>query len=242
MGPCLAMAWAPRSGRAAARVRVWCLGSAAWPTATSEAQGLPWEQPAWGREHTWSVAISWLSLPAQGVRCRLSMMWQDFPCQEFGGEQSMPYPVFWKRLPPSPPAEVAQGAARTPCPPQLSFSLPVEGGTADHCSGEQESRSFPVCAVCPFLIRRLLPKCLLRLETRLGWPLLLRKFVSLKFGEKKILSSAIFVVTLTFILFYFCFFRATPVAYGSSQARGLIRAIAAGLHYSHSNARSELCL
>jgi len=32
------------------------------------------------------------------------------------------------------------------------------------------------------------------------------------------------------------------VAYGGSQARGLIRAIAAGLHHSHSNARSEPCL
>lgn len=118
MGPCLAMAWAPRSGRAAARVRVWCLGSAAWPTATSEAQGLPWEQPAWGREHTWSVAISWLSLPAQGVRCRLSTMWQDFPCQEFGGEQSMPYPVFWKRLPPHP-----SGGRSGRCPDSLPASV-----------------------------------------------------------------------------------------------------------------------
>ena len=34
---------------------------------------------------------------------------------------------------------------------------------------------------------------------------------------------------------YFCFFRATPVAYGGSQASHLIRAAAAGLHQSHSN-------
>ena len=33
----------------------------------------------------------------------------------------------------------------------------------------------------------------------------------------------------------FFLFRATPVAYGSSQARGGIRAAAAGLHHSHSN-------
>ena len=47
-----------------------------------------------------------------------------------------------------------------------------------------------------------------------------------------------------FVLFCFValFFRAAPVAYGDSQARGLIRAIAAGLHHSHSNTRSELCL
>ena len=38
------------------------------------------------------------------------------------------------------------------------------------------------------------------------------------------------------------FFRATPVAYGSSQARGRIRTIAAGLHHSHSNTRSKPCL
>ena len=43
-----------------------------------------------------------------------------------------------------------------------------------------------------------------------------------------------------FILFYFIsfyLFRATPVAYGFSQSRGLIGAVANG--HSHSNARSE---
>ena len=40
----------------------------------------------------------------------------------------------------------------------------------------------------------------------------------------------------------FLLFMATPVAYGSSQARGTIRAVAAGLHYSPSNAGSELLL
>ena len=34
-------------------------------------------------------------------------------------------------------------------------------------------------------------------------------------------------------------FRAVPVAYGVSQARGLIRVRAAGLNHSHSNTRSE---
>ena len=37
----------------------------------------------------------------------------------------------------------------------------------------------------------------------------------------------------------FCLFRATPVAYGDSQVRGLIGAVAASLRQSHSNARSE---
>ena len=35
------------------------------------------------------------------------------------------------------------------------------------------------------------------------------------------------------------FFRATPVAHGRPQARSHIRAVAAGLHYSHSNAESK---
>ena len=47
-----------------------------------------------------------------------------------------------------------------------------------------------------------------------------------------------------FIYFYvlflsFVFFRAALMAYGGSQARGLIRATAAGLHHSHRNAGSE---
>ena len=42
--------------------------------------------------------------------------------------------------------------------------------------------------------------------------------------------------------FYFLLFRAGLEAYGSSQARGRIRAVAAGLHHSHVIARSELHL
>ena len=44
------------------------------------------------------------------------------------------------------------------------------------------------------------------------------------------------------LAFGFCPFRATPAAYGGSQARGLNGAIAARLHHSHSNTRSELHL
>ena len=44
---------------------------------------------------------------------------------------------------------------------------------------------------------------------------------------------------LVFILFYFIlFFRVASEAHGSSQAKGQIGAAAAGLHHSHSNARS----
>ena len=47
---------------------------------------------------------------------------------------------------------------------------------------------------------------------------------------------------LIFIYLFICHFvfsRAAPTAYGGSQARGRIGAVAAGLRQSHSNARSE---
>ena len=55
------------------------------------------------------------------------------------------------------------------------------------------------------------------------------------------------VVNLTisfsfFPFFFFCLFRAAPIVYGDSQARGHIGAVAAGLGHSHSNASSELDL
>ena len=40
--------------------------------------------------------------------------------------------------------------------------------------------------------------------------------------------------------YFFCLFRAAPIAYGNSQARGWIGAAAASLCHSHSHARSEL--
>ena len=50
------------------------------------------------------------------------------------------------------------------------------------------------------------------------------------------LSIYIFLLLLLFL------FRAAPVAYGVSQARGQIGAVAAGLYHSHSNVRSKLRL
>ena len=52
----------------------------------------------------------------------------------------------------------------------------------------------------------------------------------------------IYIHTHIYIYIFFlcvcvCVFRAAPMAYGGSQARGLIRAVAASLHHSHSNAR-----
>ena len=41
------------------------------------------------------------------------------------------------------------------------------------------------------------------------------------------------------LFFFFFFFRVTPAAYGGSQVRGLIRAVAAGLYHSLRNVRSK---
>ena len=51
--------------------------------------------------------------------------------------------------------------------------------------------------------------------------------------------------TFIYLFIYFCLFafsRAALVAHGDSQARGLIGAVATGLHQSHSNMGSELRL
>ena len=45
-----------------------------------------------------------------------------------------------------------------------------------------------------------------------------------------------------FVFGLFAISRAASAAYGGSQARGLIGAVAAGLHQSHSNVGSELRL
>ena len=53
-------------------------------------------------------------------------------------------------------------------------------------------------------------------------------------------AHGIYMVPVAFfVLFCFCLFRAPRMAYGGSQAKGLIGAVAAGLCYSHSNARFE---
>ena len=43
-------------------------------------------------------------------------------------------------------------------------------------------------------------------------------------------------------IYLFAFSRAALTAYGGSQARGPIVAVASGLHQRHSNAGSKLCL
>ena len=53
-----------------------------------------------------------------------------------------------------------------------------------------------------------------------------------------------FLIFLFLFSFFFfpAFFRVALAAYGGSQARDLMGATAAGLHHSHSKARSELGL
>ena len=46
-------------------------------------------------------------------------------------------------------------------------------------------------------------------------------------------------VFLFSFIYLFSLFRAAPMAYGCSQARDQIGAVAVGLYHSHSNARSE---
>ena len=46
-------------------------------------------------------------------------------------------------------------------------------------------------------------------------------------------------LSMLFMLFFFFLFRASSLAYGSSQSRGWTGATAASLHHSHSNGRSE---
>ena len=67
------------------------------------------------------------------------------------------------------------------------------------------------------------------------------KAVIIRIGNSRRLKlSSHFVQDKTLIQsFVFCLFMAAPMEYGGFQARGCIRAAAAGLHRSHSNARSE---
>ena len=57
--------------------------------------------------------------------------------------------------------------------------------------------------------------------------------------DSMVVSTYEFVLLGFFFVFFclFSLFRAAPAAYGSSQTRGLIRAVAAGLPTAHGNAR-----
>ena len=69
-------------------------------------------------------------------------------------------------------------------------------------------------------------------------------FVCLFFGGLGVLFLLFgfgfgFFCLFVFVCVFVLLFRATPMAFGGSQARSLIGATAASLHHSHSNARSK---
>ena len=64
-------------------------------------------------------------------------------------------------------------------------------------------------------------------------------FYSYFFKRPAIIGLAEQVITFKNRFFFFWLFRTTPAAYGGSQARGRIGAVADGLYHSHSNARSS---
>ena len=70
------------------------------------------------------------------------------------------------------------------------------------------------------------------------WTCILMGTSQFVFAEPRLECHIFFIL---FLLFFFVFSRATPTAYGVSQARGLIGAVATSLHHSHSEAGSEPC-
>ena len=62
--------------------------------------------------------------------------------------------------------------------------------------------------------------------------------------DQYVKTAILHVIFLSFFFFFclFAVFWAAPAAYGDSQARGPIRAVAASLRHSHGKAGSELCL
>ena len=67
--------------------------------------------------------------------------------------------------------------------------------------------------------------------------------MSVKSDLSNLKQQCLFSFLSSFLFFcLFVFSRASPLAYGGSQARGLIGAEAASLHQSHSNSGSELHL
>ena len=71
---------------------------------------------------------------------------------------------------------------------------------------------------------------------------MVKDFISFLFGMSLCLCLVLSFLFFLFFFFFFWCFRAAPMAFGSLQARGQIRATVAGLHRCHSNARSEPCL
>ena len=66
--------------------------------------------------------------------------------------------------------------------------------------------------------------------------------IGFKYRKFEFCSITLFIYLFACLFVCLFVFRAAPTAYGSSQIRGQIGAAGAGLHNSHSSARSKLCL
>ena len=101
------------------------------------------------------------------------------------------------------------------------------------------SQSLPLTSLYSSFLNSILLLGRLSYQWQQWWELQARK------EEEKVLEDAVGASgddvprTSLIRLQFFSFFRAAPVACGGSQAKGPIGAVAAGLHQSHSNTRSE---
>ena len=74
-----------------------------------------------------------------------------------------------------------------------------------------------------------------------GWGSRMEEWPASRGGGIELTKLSVCEVFVCFcFFFFFLLFRAVSAAYGSSQAMGPIGTIAASLHHSHSNARSDL--
>ena len=146
----------------------------------------------------------------------------------------IPGPAQWVKDP-APIAVAAAAQIRSPAP-KISYAM----GTAkeivkNKILGESQTtacHSSPVFKDVPMLEPR---------ETMVFFVepnKMLIHLISLSYG-KSILLKRRYVCVSRMQKKTFFFFRAAPVAYGGSQVRGLIGAVAADLHQSHSNASYE---
>ena len=93
---------------------------------------------------------------------------------------------------------------------------------------------------CDFLVRSLLSCLLCHIFSYLQPPFLSISCSPDLLLEPRFPGRILFILYIyLFIFCLFAFSRATPVAYGGSQARGQIGAVADGLHHSHSHVGSE---
>ena len=111
------------------------------------------------------------------------------------------------------------------CPQALTSLL---GGSEVSPTG-RATRSLPM--------PRLPPGGSQRQREGLGLAFFLALFISRSCHHCRFFGTRISIKKIFFFLV-----RAAPAAYGGSQARGRIRAAAAGLHHGHSNAGSKLHL